>query len=196
MTRPGSTRRRRSPARVPSRRLRRLGADAAGSAAVEFAMLAFPFFAVLAVVFQAGLHILAQQSLDDAVDRVSRALFTGTFQADADGTPAADRMRSMMCESLQFVRCADLKLDVTSAASFAAAPPAQPYDAKAQTWNSAFGKTFTCPAGDSIVSITAAVPIPVYFSLVLRSGQAMPGGKQLLVSTAIFRAEPYPAGAC
>jgi hypothetical protein len=30
-------------------------------------MLGLPFFAILGVVFQAGLHILTQQSLDDAV---------------------------------------------------------------------------------------------------------------------------------
>lgn len=170
--------------------------DARGSAAVEFAMLGLPFFAILGVTFQAGLHILTQQSLDDAVDRAARALFTGEFQTEADGTPATDRMRSLMCRSLRFASCADLKLDVTSSATFASASQTQPYDDKAKNWNTAFGKTFTCPTGNAVVSITAAVPAPLYFSLLMPSGQAMPGGKQLLVSTAIFRSEPYPAGSC
>jgi Flp pilus assembly protein TadG len=170
--------------------------DARGSAAVEFAMLGLPFFAILGVVFQAGLHILTQQSLDDAVDRAARALFTGEFQTGADGTPATDRMRSFMCRSLWFVGCTGLKLDVTSSATFASASQTQPYDDMAKNWNTAFGKTFTCPTGDAVVSITAAVPAPLYFSLLMPSGQAMPGGRQLLVSTAIFRSEPYPAGSC
>ncbi len=170
--------------------------DARGSAAVEFAMLGLPFFAILGVVFQAGLHILTQQSLDDAVDRAARALFTGEFQTEADGTPATDRMRSLMCRSLRFANCADLKLDVTSSATFASASQTQPYDDKAKNWNTAFGKTFTCPTGDVVVSITAAVPATLYFSLLMPSGQPMPNGRQLLVSTAIFRSEPYPAGSC
>lgn len=196
MTGRGPTPRGRRPTPCTKRLLRVWGPDARGSAAVEFAMLGLPFFAILGVVFQAGLHILTQQSLDDAVDRAARALFTGEFQTEADGTPAADRMRSLMCRSLWFVTCADLKLDVTSSATFASATQAQPYDDKANNWNSAFGKTFTCPTGDAVVSITAAVPAPLYFSLLMPSGQAMPGGKQLLVSTAIFRSEPYPAGSC
>lgn len=196
MTGPASAGRLRgSPGRA-ARGLGALGGDARGSAAVEFAMLGLPFLAILAVVFQAGLHILTQQSLDDAVDRAARALFTGDFQMQADGTPAPDRMRSLICRTLLFVGCADLKLDVTSSTSFASATQAQPYDAKAKNWDPAFGRTFTCPTGDAVVSITAAVPAPLYFTLLFPSGQTMPGGRQLLVSTAIFRSEPYPAGSC
>ena len=174
----------------------RWSSDARGSAAVEFAMLGLPFLAMLGVMLQAGLHILTQQSLDDAVDKAARALFTGEFQTEADGTPPADRMRALICRSIQFVSCADLKLNVTSSTAFASASQSQPYDANTKNWNSAFGKTFVCPTGDAVVSITAAVPAPLYFSLLMPSGQAMPGGRQLLVSTAIFRSEPYPAGNC
>lgn len=178
------------------RRMRRFGSDRRGTAAVEFGMLALPFFSILCVVFQAGLQLVTQQSLDDAVDRASRSLFTGDFQATADGTPSADRMRAIMCKGAVFLSCSDLKLDVSSSASFGAAAPAEPYDAKAKNWNTAFGKTFGCPSGDAVVTITAAVPVPVYFSVLMPSGAVMPGGRQLLVSTAVFRAEPYPTGAC
>lgn len=195
MTSAASRTRRRRPMPGTGRSVR-WETDARGSAAVEFAMLGLPFLAMLGVMLQAGLHILTQQSLDDAVDKAARALFTGEFQTEADGTPAADRMRSLMCRSIQFVSCADLKLDVTSSAAFASATQSQPYDANTKNWNAAFGKTFACPTGDAVVSITAAVPAPLYFSLLMPSGQAMPGGRQLLVSTAIFRSEPYPAGSC
>lgn len=179
-----------------SRRIRGFRSDESGVAAIEFGMLALPFFSILAVIFQAGLHLVSQQSLDDAVDRASRALFTGDFQASADGTPSADRMRKLMCDGLVFIRCADVKLDVASASSFGVAAPASPYDPKTKDWNSAFGKSFKCPSGDAVVTITAAVPIPVYFSFVMPTTYGMPGGNQLLVSTAVFRAEPYPSGAC
>ena len=74
---------------------------------------------------------------------------------------------------------------VILAAPVAAAPP-----------KAAAAAGAACPTGDAVVSITAAVPAPLYFSLLMPSGQAMPGGRQLLVSTAIFRSEPYPAGNC
>lgn len=196
MTGPVSTGRLRDVACRAALRLDALRGDARGSAAVEFAMLGLPFLAIMAMVFQAGLHILTQQSLDDGVDRAARALFTGDFQMQADGTPPPDRMRSLICRTLVFGGCADLRLDVTSSTTFASATQAQPYDPKQKNWDPAFGKTFACPTGDAVVSITAAIPAPLYFSLLFPSGQAMPGGRQLLVSTAIFRSEPYPAGSC
>jgi Flp pilus assembly protein TadG len=178
---------------------RLLRRDRRGSAAVEFALLGLPFFAILLVIFQAGMLILSQQSLNAAVDRATRALFTGDFQATAsaaNGVPAADRLKALMCSGSRVFDCNALKVEVRTAASFSAAAMPQPYDSAKEGWNTQFGSTFKCPDGDQIVTITAAVDVPMYTAFLSSSARTMPGGRQLLVSTAIFRAEPYPHGSC
>ena len=177
-------------------RLRRFGVDRRGATAVEFAFLAFPFFGILLVIFQAGLLVVSQQSLDAAADRANRVLFTGEFQSGANDTAAKDRLRALMCAGSTFVDCNELKVEVTASATFGSRVVNQPYDAAGKRWNPDFGKVFQCPGGNQVVTIQAALPVPMYTSLLSASARTMPGGRQLITSTAVFRSEPYPQGKC
>ncbi|GJD87777.1 hypothetical protein BHAOGJBA_1282 [Methylobacterium hispanicum] len=178
------------------RALRGFCSDRMGATAVEFAFLAFPFFGVLLVVFQAGLSVLTQQSLDAATDRANRVLFTGAFQAGANGVAAKDRLKAVMCAGSSFVDCNELKVEVTASTTFDTRVVNQPYDAAGRRWNPDFGNVFQCPGGDQVVTIQAALPVPMFTSLLSAHARAMPGGKQLLTSTAVFRSEPYSQGRC
>lgn len=180
------------------RRLRRaFSADHRGAAAVEFALVAVPFLALLCVVVESAMMTFAQQTLDTAMGRATRVLRTGAFQDAANGTDPGERLRRTMCAGgVVFFRCDDLKLDLTRSASFSNTQVATPYDSQKKTWAVGFGTTFQCPQGDDVVALRAAVPVLRLFSFMDFTRQSMGGNLQLLVATAIFRAEPYSGKSC
>nr|WP_236960678.1 pilus assembly protein [Methylobacterium durans] len=153
--------------------------------------------ALLGVILEAGFVFLSQQTLDIAVDRAARVLRTSEFQDAADGSQPGERLRRLMCGSrVVFFRCDEVRLDVTRAGSFSGnqIPPA--YDSKKQDFVISFGTRFECPEGNDVVAVRAAVSILRPFSFLNVDGQAMAGGRQLLTTTAIFRAEPYSGKSC
>jgi Flp pilus assembly protein TadG len=184
----------------PWRRLRgtfrrfRSGRD--GATAVEFAMVGMPFFALVCALFEAGLLLLSQQTLDNAVDYAARTVFTGAFQEGYDGTPAADRLRRAVCSQVTIFPCADVMIDVATASSFAARSVASPYDAATKNVAAGFGKSFQCPSGNDVVTVRAAVVVPRYFGFLDPDALAIGTAARLVVSTVIFRAEPYATGRC
>ena len=176
---------------------RSLVRDRRGATAVEFALLAIPFFALVCIIFEATFLLLSQQTLDGAVDRAARVLRTGEFQDTADGTDPIERMRRLMCRNgAVFFRCEDLRLDVRRSGGFAAAQPTEPYDSTKKDWVAGFGTHFDCPAGGDIIALRAAVPVMRPFSALNFTGQIMAGSRQLLITTTIFRTEPYAGRSC
>lgn len=172
-------------------------ADRRGAAAVEFAILAVPFLAILCVIVESAMMTFAQQTLDVSLGRATRALRTGAFQDAADGSDPADRLRRLMCGgAVVFFRCSALQFDLTRATSFSTVQVAIPYDNHNKTWASGFGTQFQCPQGDDVVALRAAVPVLRLFSFMDFTRQSMGANLQLLVATAIFRAEPYSGKSC
>ncbi len=160
-------------------------------------MLALPFMALLGVIAESGVVVLAQQTLDVSVDRAARLLRTGEFQDRADGTDPTQRLRQLMCgNGGLFFACRDIRLDVTRADSFKGSQVAEPYDAQTKSVSLNFGTQFQCPMGDDVIAIRAAVPILRLFAFLDFSGRRLAGNRQLLVSTSIFRAEAYDAKSC
>jgi Flp pilus assembly protein TadG len=184
------------PVRCPASLLGRFRTREEGTTAVEFGMVGLPFFALVCALFEAGLLLLSQQTLDNAVDFASRTVFTGAFQEGYDGTPAADRLRKAICTQVTTFPCADVLVDVTTSATFAARNVSSPYDATAKGVASDFGKKFQCPSGNDVVTVRAAVTVPRYFGFLDPGAMAIGKTARLVVSTVIFRAEPYASGKC
>ncbi|MBC8129296.1 MAG: pilus assembly protein, partial [Rhizobiaceae bacterium] len=65
------------PALAPFGRFRR---DRKGVAAVEFAILAIPFFVTVFAIVETSLVFLAELTLDQSVDRVARKVRTGELE--------------------------------------------------------------------------------------------------------------------
>src|SRR5690606_2566182 len=63
-----------------NRRRRALGRDERGVTAVEFGLLALPFFTIIAAILQTSLVFLADQVLESAVHDAARAIRTGQAQ--------------------------------------------------------------------------------------------------------------------
>lgn len=185
--------------RRPERRfatLRRLGRDTRGVAAVEFGLVAVPFLLLLGAIIEAALLILAQQLLDDALDRGGRAVFTGVYQDGAGTKPPAARLVAEMCNGPVLFDCTKLKVEMTTAATFSANSAAAPYDPKTGTASPTFGTRFACPQGSDIVTIRAAVIIPRFFGFTGIVAAPISASEQMITATTVFRAEPYPVGTC
>lgn len=177
--------------------VRRFTRQQAGASAVEFALLAAPFLALLVVVAEAGLIALEQQTLDIAVDRGARQLRTGVFQTSADGSDPSQRFRKIICggPSVLFP-CADLRLDVSTSTSASSSNPTEPFDRAKRTWTVSFGTRFDCPQGGDTITVRVAVPVIRLFPMLDFTNRIMSNKLQMLVVTEIFQAEDYEPKPC
>lgn len=171
---------------------RRFRRDRDGNAAVEFALLALPFFVLTFGLAEVALIGFAQTSLDYAVAETSRNIRTG--QAQMGGT-SYSAMKNNMCtelNGLMTLNCAaNLSLDVDTFASFVAANNDNNQDPmQGGTFNQAgFGYNPGQPS--SIVVVRAYYQWQVLTPFFQPLFQNISGGKRVLVSTMMFRNEPY-----
>ena len=148
------------------------------------------------VIMEASILAFAQHQLDVSVQRAARLVRTGAFQEDV-GADVAQQMRGLLCGSgLRFYQCDEMRFDLVRSATFAIKQIAPAYDAGRGDWAAGFGNQLDCPLGGAVHVLRAAVPMLRPFRFLDYTGQRMPGGKQLLTSTAVFRAENFAAGAC
>ncbi|MCJ2007900.1 TadE/TadG family type IV pilus assembly protein [Methylobacterium sp. J-092] len=180
--------------------IRTFAAAAEGAAAVEFALVSLPFLALVGAIIQIAFVIWAGQNFDRTVQNAVRGLFTGQFQIANSGTTSAavllQKLNDAMCgtganRAFTLFDCSSVKIDVSLASSFAAGSSATPMNATTRTWNNGFGTSYACAKPGSIVVVTAAVKVPVFFSLLDLAQMSFADGTHLLQSTAVFRTEPY-----
>lgn len=183
-----------------------------GTASVEFAIIALPFLAIVGFILQIAFQIWATQNFDRALQGAVRNLFTGRFQIETAGqTDAAillATLKTKMCGPASATianvfNCQNVRIDVATAGTFAAATPTVPVDTATGTWTTEFGRRYECAKPGTIVIVTAAVPFPSFFTLLgldmRRFSSGSDTGSALLKSVAVFRTEPYQtngASAC
>ena len=174
-----------------------------GAAAVEFALVSVPFLALVGAIIQVAFVIWAGQNFDRALQNAVRSLFTGQFQIANSGTTSAavllQKLNDTMCgtgtsKQITLFDCSSVKIDVSLASSFATGSSATPMNATTRNWNSSFGTNYACAKPGAIVVVTAAVKLPVMFSLMNLAQRTFQDGSHLLQSTAVFRTEPYQTG--
>lgn len=184
--------------------LGRLRGDTDGAAAVEFALVSLPFLALCGAIFQVAFQIWATQNFDRALQNAVRTIFTGQFQqanaGQTDATKLLAALKTTMCGPatatiVNIFNCQNVKIDVTTSSTFSGAAPSTPVNAATGTWNTSFGTNYACAAPGTIVIVTAAVQFPTFFNLMgFNTRQFTTGsgaGSSLLISTAVFRTEPY-----
>jgi Flp pilus assembly pilin Flp len=129
--------------------------DAGGAAAVEFALVMVPLFAVvLFVIENARVHWITA-SLDNGLDASMRQFYV---RAGAPGTEQIDGVRAELCRQVApLVRCDALKVDVTAYANFASIDRAGPVDPVTGDWRPRFGGQHGCLDKGSVVVVQAAL---------------------------------------
>ncbi|WP_062015187.1 TadE/TadG family type IV pilus assembly protein [Aureimonas sp. AU4] len=114
-------------ASIPRREglLRTFARHRSGAAAIEFALIALPFFFVLFASIETAIVSGANVVLRNAVDHAAREVLTGQMQT-RDITPAT--FRSELCADVSFLlSCDRLKIDMRTYPTFGAIPTDVPF---------------------------------------------------------------------
>ena len=172
--------------------LRRFGRNRKGSAAVEFALVAPAFFALLFAIIETALMFFASQILETVAQESARQIMTG--QSQAAGNTAATFITNVVCGQPQPVlNCNNISVDVESDPSqFANVTIANPVT------NGSFDATklkFNPGASCSVVTVTLYYQWQMFVVGLGYNISNLKGNIRLLSATAAFRNEPY-SGAC
>ncbi|HEX4118032.1 MAG TPA: TadE/TadG family type IV pilus assembly protein [Rhizomicrobium sp.] len=167
-------------------RLRRFTACAGAATAVEFALVAAPFCALLIAILQTALVFLAQQVLQTATTEGARLVMTG--QAQTQKLTAAQFQQDVCGFASALFTCSNIYVNVQTFTSFSGMTQTSPLqNGQFQSADMNFG---TGGPGDVVLmQVFYQWPIvlgPLGFNL-----SNMSGNNRLLVGTAVFRNEPY-----
>jgi len=111
--------------RAPAAVFRRFCAARGGTTAVEFAMIAPAFFALLFAILQLTSYLFAQQALQTAAISAGRLILTGQVQA-ANLTQSQFKTNDVCPLLPSFFTCGNLYVNVTSYTNFSSASTATP----------------------------------------------------------------------
>lgn len=168
--------------------LRRFGADRDGATAVEFAMVALPFTALVFGILELGLVFLASTTLDNATEVVARKIRTGQFQTSGSNNIGA--FKTAVCAEMAWLTsgCTEkLYVNVRTFPKFGEVtlgPPANEAELKVEP--------FTPGGPEDIVVVRTYYEWSLITPLLNQGLQTIPGtGKRLISSVATFRNEPY-----
>jgi len=169
-----------------------------GATAVEFALLAIPFFMLLFAILELAIIFFLSSTLSHAVGEAGRLVRVGNFQNCGQAAFKAEicsRMNAIgSCEN-------SLRVDLISEPTFSAVtlpdvptPPTAPPGAPAPAIpNGDYDETL---AGDPVV-LRALYYHKLLLPPQLTRLENVPGSKtRVLVSTTAFQNEPFPAQAC
>ena len=171
---------------LKTRGLRELVRSKKGTAAVEFAMVAAPFLALLVAILETALVFFAQQMLQTATTESGRLIMTG--QAQTQGMSAAQFQKEVCANAAVLFTCSNIYVNVQTFSSFSSMSDLNPL--KNGNFTSSSMNYSLGTAGDiGLVQVFYQWPVltaPLGFSL-----SNMNGNSRLLVATAVFRNEPY-----
>ena len=177
-----------APALGALRLLKRLAKNRRGAAAVEFAMIMVPLFALILASLQTAIIFFEGQALQTAAETAGRQLMTGNAQTAG---LTQSQFKTAVCAMATTFVCSNIMVDVESASTFTTVTTGTltpTYDSSGnntKTWSYSPGN-----AGD-IVIVRLMYNWPV-FGGPLGIGLAnQSNGTFLLVGTTVFKNEPY-----
>ena len=186
----------------PLRTFRRFVRAKSGATAIEFAIVALPFFALLGGIFETSFVYFANQGLQAAVDQAARTVMTGQVQSNTAITSASEFRNQMICSPsspLQnllpsFITCSQIIVDVRPAGSLA-------NFGSGDTSLDFLSSNEYCTGGPGdVVIVRAAYPMPVIFNLFGATASTSSywnyswngGMVHMLEAVSAFRNEPFP----
>ena len=175
-------------ARPSKRFLGRFRRNRDGAAAVEFAIVATPFLALMFGILDLGLVFLVSTTLENAVDEASRTIRTGELQS-AGGT--ATTFKTAVCDEMSWLGsgCSSaVHVDVRTFPKFSDVTFTDP------TTNGAFddSKTqFTTGGSEDIVLVRVYYEWSLMVPLMSPGLSNLSNNKRMISATATFRTEPY-----
>lgn len=167
--------------------LRRFRRNRKGSTAVEFALVAPVFFALLFAILETGILFLANQLLQTVTQESARMILTGQAQT-ASYTSA--QFASYVCSQVPALfNCNQISIDVESYPSFASVNLGSQID---NNGNFVSNNLQYNPGGPGdIVVVRLFYQWPLVVTGLGWNPSNLSGNKRLLVGTAVFKNEPY-----
>jgi Flp pilus assembly protein TadG len=165
-----------------------------GATAVEFALVAAPFLALLVAILQSALVFFASRVLDEVTEEASRYIMTG--QAQQGGVSQAG-FKTYVCTGSNtsalvsaLFTCSNIMINVQNYTDFASASTTSP----TLTFNNGnVSNTWSYNTGNpgDIIVVQVMYQWPVVLGPLSMNLSNLSNGNRLLVSTAVFKSEPY-----
>jgi Flp pilus assembly protein TadG len=175
---------------------RQFARDERGATAVEFGLLALPFFMIIGAILETSVVFLSGQVLDSAVQDVSRLIRTG--QIRELGINSVDTFKSRVCDRLYglFSDCDELHVEVNVVTNFSSAtisPPVNTTACAADKTQCAWSRSenFSAGQGNSIVVVQVYYKWPVVVGLGGYNIGNLSDNTRLMGGTTILRNEPF-----
>ena len=186
--------------------MRRFRVATDGATAVEFGLVALPFFALLWSIIETAMAFWAQSLLDNAVANASRQLYTNSFASSystvsaqytsQNKTPPTqkDYFKTLICNKATLLfNCSKIDVDVKAIASGSGDFTDAATAFKIPITNGVYdvsGYGYIPPASSQICVVRASMEYPKFTSIASPT-VSLKNGNRLLISAFTFRAEPF-----
>lgn len=176
------------------RRRRGFLRDERGVTAVEFGLLALPFFSIVGAILESSLVFLSGQILDSGVHDVSRIIRTGQAQAASYDLV---KFRAALCDRLYgLFDCSKLRIEVQVLGTFNAVNITPPIDfsctnATTCVWKTDRPEVFAPGQGSNIIVVQVYYKWPVLLNFANLSFANLPTNERVLGAASVFRNEPF-----
>lgn len=169
-------------------RLEAFAADKRGIAAVEFALIAVPFFFLIFGLLEVCVIFIMSSVLEHGASEAARSIRTGQFQQGGFGEVA---FKNAVCAELfDLMSCGDkLSFDVKTFSSFAGTNNPSPIDSGGDLDDSGFA--FNPGGQNDIVVIRVFYEWDLIIPIMSKPLANMSGDRRLLQATIAFRNEPF-----
>jgi Flp pilus assembly protein TadG len=179
--------------------LRRFRRNRGGSAAVEFALVAPVFFALLFAIIETALVFFASQVLETVTQNAARQILTGQAQnaGYVSASTASDFKGKVVCPAgslatVLFDCINGIYIDVENYSAFSNVPTLSSQIDASQ--NFITNNLAYCPGNaGAIVVVRLFYQWPLFVTGLGYNIASLAGGKRLLYGTAAFRNEPFIA---
>ena len=167
--------------------LRRFRRDKRGDAAIQFGMIAMPFFMMIFAIIETAMMFFATQALETATQDSARLIMTG--QAQIAGM-SASQFKTNVCARLSgLLDCANgVDVDVKSYSTFGSVAISNPITGG----NYVNPTTYSPGSAGDIVVVRLFYQWPLFVTGLGYNASNISGYKRLLTATAAFRNEPGP----
>ena len=167
--------------------LRRFRDNRTGGAAIEFAIVAPIFFALLFAIIETALMFFASQVLETMTQNSARMILTG--QAQTANYQQAD-FTAYVCSQIPAIfSCANLVVNVQSFSSFSTATFNNPFDSNCQLQSNNVQYN---PGGPrDVVIVQVSYKWQLFVTGLGYNIANCPNSQRMLKATAAFQNEPY-----
>lgn len=158
-----------------------------GATAVEFAMIATPFFILVFAIIEVGAVLFTSTMLENAVLETSRQIRTGQAQ---EAQMTVDEFEDQICAHISFIAdCDRIELDVQVFDGFIGMDQSTPLTDDNDLDSSGFG--FEMGGAGDIVLVRIFYKWPLFIPSVSSAFANLKDNQRLITAATVFRNEPY-----